>query len=63
MTISIVSRIPEVVPHKVVQNVKSFIVTRDGISIIRFINTTSGTLVSDWFPFGSVFVGVSYDQE
>lgn len=62
MTLSIVSRVPEVVPHKVIQNVKSFIVNKDGISIIRFINA-SGTLVSDWFAFGSVFVGVSYDKE
>lgn len=61
MTISIVSRVPEVVPHKVLQNVKSFIVTKEGISVIRFINTS--TLVSDFFLFGSVFVGVSYDQE
>lgn len=62
MTISIVSRVPEVVPHKVVQDVKSFIVSSEGISIIRYIHN-SGTLVSDWFAFGSIFVGVSYDKE
>ena len=59
--ITICSKVPDVVPHKVIHHVKSFLVDPDGVIIVRYI-ITSGTLVSDYFKFGSVFVGVSYDE-
>lgn len=62
MSITIVSRFPNLVSHKVLHNVESFVVSPDGISVIRKI-TSSGSLVSDWFAFGNIFVSVSYQKE
>lgn len=61
MTLTICSRIPECVPHKVLHDVKSFVISPDGISVIRRI-ITSGTLVSDYFNFGKIFVAVSWEE-
>lgn len=61
MILTICSSIPEVVPHKVLHDVKSFVISPDGISVIRRI-VTSGTLVSDYFSFGSIFVAASWEE-
>lgn len=59
MTLTICSRLPECVPHKILHNVVSFVASSDGVSVIRKIQH-SGALVSDNFTFGNVFVAVSW---
>ena len=61
MDLTICSRLPDHVPDLVFKNVCSFIVSSDGVSIIREI-TKSGTLVSEWVPFGSIYVCVSWSK-
>lgn len=61
MILTVCSALPQVVPHKVLHDVKSFVVSPDGVSVIRRI-VTSGTLVSDYFSFGKIFVAVSWEE-
>lgn len=61
MTLTICSRLPDHVPDLVFNNVHSFVISCEGVSIIREV-TKGGSLVSEWIPFGSIYICVSWSK-
>ena len=61
MRIHIVSKYPDLVPHKDIDNVKSFVVDSEGITVV--VNRKVIGLTSEYFKFGDIFLGCSYDTE
>lgn len=62
MILTICSRLPDHVPDLVFKNVRSFVISSEGVSIIREV-TKGASLVSEWIPFGSIYICVSWSKE